>query len=1301
MATIALGVLGGVLGAPFGPLGAIVGRSLGALAGSFIDQQIVNALTPPTQRTGPRLTTTDLQVSTEGTVIGRHYGRARLQGNIIWATRLLEETITETTGGKGGPRTETTSYAYYANFAVGLCEGPVAGIGRIWADGRELDLTQFEYRVYTGTDSQAADSLIVAKEGAAPAYRGLCYVVFERMPVAAFGNRIPQISVEVYRPTGATEGMVRGVALIAGNEFGFDPELVAVADGGAAQNRHTQTAATDILASLDRLQTLCPNLSSVMLVVPWFGDDLRVGNCTVKPKVDAASKATTPHSWLVSGVTRAGAGVVSYIDGSAAIGGTPNDASVIRLLRELADRGIAVTFCPFMMMDISAGNTLPNPYSDGAAAIGQPLYPWRGRITCSPAAGYSGSVDKSGTAASQVAAFVGTAAASDFAPSGTAVAYTGPAEWSYRRFVLHYAHLCALAGGVDSFLVGTEMVGLTQVRSDATTYPFVSALVTLAADVAGILPGARLGYAADWTEYNCHRPDDGTGDVLFNLDPLWASGDIDFVGIDNYFPLSDWREGSGHLDYAPTGPCSIYDAEYLAANVRGGEWFDWIYADQAARDAQERTAIADTDPAGEDWVFRQKDLHGWWSHAHHDRPAGVRSGSATGWTAAGKPIRFIELGCPAVDKGANQPNVFHDPKSSESFFPHYSSGARDDAMQRAWLDAMLGFYGESANNPISGVYGAPMVDLSRSHVWAWDARPWPSFPFDGNWGDAANWDTGHWVSGRFGAAPGAETIAAILAGAGLADYEVEPLPAVVDGVTVGAVTSARSLLDALRPAYQFDAVESDGLVKVHARAGRPTVATVTAGELVPESEDAPTFRQTRGQETELPDVIKLSYADPARDDQKGGTEARRSTGGSLRVIAYDPPVVMAEARAREIAEIELDSAWVGRERARFALPPSRLALDPGDVVAFAPTSRLLKLQTIGDGLARPVEAFAVEPLGNAPIAAPSSPPVVAPSVSLLEPRAIIADAPLLRDSDNDYAGYIGAVQSPFRIGLGAWRSPTTEGYALDRLLTLPATIGVTTADFYSGPVWRWDRVNDLYITISRGALSSAEEILVLAGANTLLLENAAAGEWEVLQFATATPNGTRSYILSDLLRGQRGSEHAMAEPVPAGARVILVDAALVQTGIGQELVGLPLSWIVTGADRDVGDPAAWTDTVTLSAKARRPLSPVHLAGVRDSDTGDWTISWIRRTRIGGDSWEVAEVPLGEDSEAYRLEILSGLGGSVLRTFACTSPSQLYTAAQQTADFGSAQWSFYARVVQLSALYGDGTPATDLIWVRSS
>src|SRR5262249_4308599 len=150
------------------------------------------------------------------------------------------------------------------------------GIGRVWADGRELDLSGVVYRLYTGSDSQLPDSLIEAKEGAgnAPAYRGLAYIVFERLALAAFGNRIPQLSFEVHRAVDDLEEKVRAVCLVPGaGEFAYAGEAVVRKVGAAtniSENVHTRLGGSDRQVALDQLQTALPNTEFVSLIVGWF-----------------------------------------------------------------------------------------------------------------------------------------------------------------------------------------------------------------------------------------------------------------------------------------------------------------------------------------------------------------------------------------------------------------------------------------------------------------------------------------------------------------------------------------------------------------------------------------------------------------------------------------------------------------------------------------------------------------------------------------------------------------------------------------------------------------------------------------------------------------------------------------------------------------------------------------------------------------------------------------------------------------------------------------------------------------------
>ncbi|MEQ1650610.1 MAG: glycoside hydrolase TIM-barrel-like domain-containing protein, partial [Hyphomicrobiaceae bacterium] len=505
MATLALGALGAAAGSALLPAGlsilgttltgAAIGTQLGAMAGSMIDQALLGASGAGRSIEGPRLSELQITSSTEGAAIPRLYGRARLGGQLIWATNLEEEVVTEELGGGGkgmrtSPSVTQTDYRYYANFAIGLCEGEISGISRVWADGREIALADYTTRLYLGSDTQLLDALIEGKEGtnAAPAYRGLAYIVFDRLPLAEFGNRIPQLSFEVDRSVDDLSARIRGVVMIPGSgEFVYDTSEIKQRVGTITlrpENVHTKIGGTDWTVAVDQLQATLPNVESVSLVVSWFGSSLNAAECTLKPGVDRAEKTTTPRSWSVAGQTRSTAHLVSQVDGRPAYGGTPDDTSVINAITDLKTRGLNVVVSPFILMDVPSSNTLADPYSTAST---QPAYPWRGRITVSPAPGRVGTPDKSPAAVSAIDNFIGTAQVSHFAITGTSVAYSGPAEWSFRRMILHYAHLAKAAGGIDAFVLGSELRGLTQVRGAAQSYPMVAALVQLAADVRTVL----------------------------------------------------------------------------------------------------------------------------------------------------------------------------------------------------------------------------------------------------------------------------------------------------------------------------------------------------------------------------------------------------------------------------------------------------------------------------------------------------------------------------------------------------------------------------------------------------------------------------------------------------------------------------------------------------------------------------------------------------------------------------------------------------------------------------------------------
>lgn len=231
MATLALGALGTLIGGP-------LGGAIGAIAGRQIDSQILGTAS----REGPRLKELSVTTSSYGAPLGRHFGRMRIAGTIIWATELKEDRETSG-GGKGKPK--TTEYSYSTSFAVALGSRPIAAIGRIWADGNLLrgsagDLKAGgQMRFYKGHGDQQVDPLISADKGAeCPAFRNCAYVVFEGLQLADFGNRIPALTFEVIADEGPLSDVLPtetaqseiSLELSTPNLTGFSQDRGSVAD---------------------------------------------------------------------------------------------------------------------------------------------------------------------------------------------------------------------------------------------------------------------------------------------------------------------------------------------------------------------------------------------------------------------------------------------------------------------------------------------------------------------------------------------------------------------------------------------------------------------------------------------------------------------------------------------------------------------------------------------------------------------------------------------------------------------------------------------------------------------------------------------------------------------------------------------------------------------------------------------------------------------------------------------------------------------------------------------------------------
>ena len=195
MSNAKFGIIGTGIGAFFGGYGAQIGWMLGSYldaSNQTIDQKQIGDL--------------KVQTAQYGVTIVLPFGVQRVAGNVFWSTEKQPYTI-KTRTGKGGPTTETTGYKI--DMAIGICQGPILGISRVWANEKLIIDASTEAKpligaLYLGDNTQLPDPTYEAAVGAgnAPAMRGLAYIVLDKFDLTPYGGTVPSFSFEVVR--GAT-----------------------------------------------------------------------------------------------------------------------------------------------------------------------------------------------------------------------------------------------------------------------------------------------------------------------------------------------------------------------------------------------------------------------------------------------------------------------------------------------------------------------------------------------------------------------------------------------------------------------------------------------------------------------------------------------------------------------------------------------------------------------------------------------------------------------------------------------------------------------------------------------------------------------------------------------------------------------------------------------------------------------------------------------------------------------------------------------------------------------------------------
>jgi hypothetical protein len=297
---------------------------------------------------------------------------------------------------------------------------------------------------------------------------------------------------------------------------------------------------------------------------------------------------------------------------------------------------------------------------------------------------------------------------------------------------------------------------------------------------------------------------------------------------------------------------------------------------------------------------------------------------------------------------------------------------------------------------------------------------------------------------------------------------------------------------------------------------------------------------------------------------------------------------------------------------------------------------------------------------------------------------VFLDLPLLSGDEVEHAPHLAVAASPWPGSVAVYSSPSDTGYVLNSLVAAALVVGATETTLLAANPGILDRSGALRVRLSSGALSSAPLDDVLNGANVTAIGDGSSGNWEVFPFTDASLVSPGVYDITGRIRGQAGTDALSSLIWPAGSVFVLLNGTPAQISLGASERGLARHYRIGHAGRSVDDPSYSHLVEAFDGIGLRPLAPVHLRA-NTATSGDVTLTWVRRTRIDGDSWQSVEVPLGEDSETYQVQVL--VGGVVVRDETAIAPVWTYTSASQAADGTSGAYSI--QVAQISARFGPG------------
>lgn len=535
----------------------------------------------------------------------------------------------------------------------------------------------------------------------------------------------------------------------------------------------------------------------------------------------------------------------------------------------------------------------------------------------------------------------------------------------------------------------------------------------------------------------------------------------------------------------------------------------------------------------------------------------------------------------------------------------------------------------------------------------------------------------------------------------------------LEGYAIAQDGPAWAALEPLGVAYAFDVVADRGGVRMAPRGGAIVYDIPAEDFAARDASDPPgdRYQISREDSTALPKEVSVSYIDRDLDYQVSSQRAFRDAGNAAANIDVDLPLVLSASSARRAADRILWEIWAGTRKLSGTLSDRWRFLRASQVVTLTVggVKYPFRLDRVAYGANHVLEVEFTFEDPEVYLSGAVGAPAFLPSNELSLPGTTIwqpVDGPLVLDSE-DSTGFYWFATGASSGWRGAEIQRSVDGgvsYTTLSPVAVNAVIGVVSGTVPNGPTDVWDEATTITVTLYRASdeLESVTDLDVYNGANRAWIgpSNGDAGHGEYLQFRTATlvgaSPGAATYVLSGLLRGRKGTEHAVGRHT-AGERFVLIEGD--SRGRSD-----PLGAADWNIERDYRAVSTLTDVsagtlveFTNTGEGKRPLSVVHVRGHRDqvslgspaTPLSDIRITWVRRTRYAVPGLGLGPVPLGEDTEVYEIDVLAGSPEAVVRTVSTSTPTWTYTEAMQSVDGHTLGAPVTLQIYQMSATAGRG------------